>query len=230
MSRYLMIVAILMLAAGPSLAIDYWGGPPPDRWSRGDPGATWQCWDFETINTLLDPAPDTYANEYGQPWYGYSGACSWDDDWVCPETLDPDGVVGGFGANYSIGGSLEITLHIPNAVNLAGMKHIYIQITSTAPPVHVRAIGQGPSGDPVDSDWETGRPPVVWQGLAPHGGDYEWRTYSFGRTLAPSTDGEDITAAFGPGTVVDQIVVDTLCTGIVAGETSAWGDMKALFR
>jgi len=229
MRRYLSTAVVLLLIAGPSLAIDYWGGPPVTWWSRGDPGATWQRWDYETADTMFDPAPDAYANDYGLPGYAYSGACSWDDDWVCPTTLAPDGDLGGFGALNNVGGSLQITLHIPNAVNLTGMKHIYVQITCTAPPTQVRAGGHGPDGDPVDSEWDTGRPPVVWEGPAPHGGDFAWRTYSFGLTLEPSTAGEDIIATFGPGTVVDQIVVDTLCTGIVADEASTWSGIKAMF-
>jgi hypothetical protein len=55
-------------------------------------------------------------------------------------------------------------------------------------------------------------------------------TFNFGFVIRPNPQEETITINVPFCTVIDQIVVDTICTGTVANEGSTLDQVKALFR
>ena len=224
----LMTVVMLMIGlAGSALAIDYWGGPPEGTWNRFAPGSTIQIWDF--IDSQY-PWPEYYDNPFGQsiaefdPFDGWE----WGDGWEAPPELDPDGSVSGWHCFDPAGGS--ITLTIPNSDDPNGIKSIFLQVTSSKVPsdVTVSGTGSNPAGY-GSGTWSTGRPHIQHPAPAPYGGS--WYTYNYGRYIIPNPQSETITLTFPFCSVVDQIVVDTICsTDPVVNEESSWGRVKALFR
>jgi hypothetical protein len=227
--RKTLLMLVFMLAlflSGSALAIDYWGNPPDGTWLRGAPGTTFQHWDF------IDPGwpgPDIWDNPYGDPFFDLDPPTGWDwGEWECPPELNPNGFVTGWHCSDQGGGS--ITLTIPNSDDPEGAKWMFIQMTSSKAPSDVTVSGSGsnPSGY-TSGTWSTGRPHIQWPGAAPFGG--QWYTYNFGRWIQPNPQSETITIEVPYCTVVDQIVVDTICTrDPVADEDSSWSRVKALFR
>jgi hypothetical protein len=225
MSRKL-LPALLILAlawAMPALAIDYWNGPP--GWSRSDPAATFQHWTF----TVDDPAvpPIEVNNPYGQPQIAIPlSSFEW-GEWECPPDMHESGTVTGWHCTDGLGGLIEIS--IPNTEALDGEKLIYLQITSSKfINVSVSGFGGSPGGYTSES-WPTGRPHIQWAGPAPFDG--EWYTYSIGRKVTPNPQAEVIKLEVPYCTVIDQIVVDTICTGSpVSEDQRTWSGIKGLFR
>jgi hypothetical protein len=223
----LMTVALaLVCMTGTVLAVDYWGGPPDGTWDRGEPGTTFEHWDFS------DPAwflPEMWDNPYGEPWADFDPPTGWEwGVWEAPQELDPTGFVDGWHCSDPAGGS--ITLVIPNSDDPNGFKYIFLQVTSSKAPTDVTVSGSGSNpGGYGSGSWQTGRPQIQWPGNAPFGG--VWYTYNYGRYIIPNPQSETITLTFPFCSVVDQIVVDTICTtDPVATEESSWSRVKVLFR
>ena len=214
----------LVTLAGTALAIDYWGGPPPDKWTRGEPGTTMQHWMFTTDE--MGP-PEVYDNPFGVPWVTIeTGNFEW-GEWPCPTQMDPRGFIEGIHCNSPEGGSL--VLHIPNSPDFNIEKTIFLQITSSKAPQNVGVIGMGQMPPYSSGYWVTGRPAIQWPDPAPFGGS--WYTYNYGRWISPNPQQEDIVIDVTYCTVIDQIVVDTLCSpGVVSDEETSWSGVKALFR
>jgi len=225
--KLLMIVAMLVVClVGTALAVDVWNGPPDGTWNRGDAGSTIQHWDFN------DPAwlfPEILDNPYGEPFVEFDPPTGWEwGEWEAPEELDPNGLVTGWHCSDPAGGS--ITLVIPNSDDPNGIKSIFLQVTSSKVPSDVTVSGSGgnPSGY-TSGSWSTGLPHIQWPPPAPPGG--LWYTYNYGRYIIPNPEYETITLTFPYCSVVDQIVVDTICsTDPVTNEESSWGRVKTLFR
>ncbi len=221
-----MTVLLMVCLTGTVLAIDYWGGPPPDTWDRGAAGTTFQHWNFS------DPAffePEIFDNPNGVPFAEFDPPLGWDyGEWECPPEMDPDGFVTGWHCNVAGGGT--ITLTIPNTDDPEGGKWIFMQVTSTKVPSDVSVSGQGSNpGGYTSGSWSTGLPHIQWPGAAPFGGS--WYTYNYGRFIEPNPESETITLTFPYCSVVDQIVIDTICTqDPVADEDNSWSRVKALFR
>ena len=227
-NNVLMTVVILATGlAGAAWAIDFWGGPPEGTWNRFDPGSTVQHWDF---NDPMVPVPEFFENPYGIPFADFDLPTGWEwgDGWEAPPELDPAGSVTGWHCNDPAGGS--ITLTIPNSDDPNGIKSIFLQVTSSKSPSDVTVSGTG--SDPAgygSGSWATGRPQIQHPGPAPFNG--QWYTYNYGRYIIPNPQSETITLTFPYCSVVDQIVVDTVCsTDPVGNEDSSWGRVKALFR
>ena len=65
--RTISILSLLLILtiAGLAEARDVWNGPPDGTWRRGDPGSTYEHWDF---NTPDNPSvPEDFNNPYGVP-------------------------------------------------------------------------------------------------------------------------------------------------------------------
>ncbi len=226
MKKLLMIVMALLLLAlvATSLANDYWGGPPPENWTRFDPNSTWQHWTFSNPGGLI---PDEWYNLYGTPVLEFVGNWIYEEH-ECDPSLDPAGFVGGFHCESPEGG--QIILTIPNDPQQRLYKSLFIQITSSEAPtnIHVETTGEIVI-TPHTGSWSTGRPHVSYPGPAPYGG--VWYTYNYGRYIIMNPEGETVTIDVPYCTVVEQIVVDTICSDDpVAEESNSWGDVKALFR
>ena len=220
-------VLLMVCLTGTVLADDYWGGPPPDTWDRGGPGTTFQHWDFSNQEMF---EPEIWDNPNGTPWVEFDPPTGWVwGEWECPPDLDPNGFVTGWHCDNPDGGT--ITLTIPNTDDPEGTKWIFMQVTSSKFPAGgVSVSGQGGNpGGYTSGTWQTGLPHIQWPPPAPLGG--AWYTYNFGLFIEPNPESETITLSFPFCSVVDQIVVDTICTHIpVAVEDSSWSRVKALFR
>ena len=110
------------------------------------------------------------------------------------------------------------------------MKAIFLQITSSKAPSNVQVTGQGADGPYTSGTWQTGLPQIQWPGPAPYGG--AWYTYNYGFVIRPNPESETIVIDVPYCTVVDQIVVDTICTNddAVPVENSTWSDIKVLYK
>ena len=224
MRTLLKTIAILLTLAlaVPALAVDYWGGPPPGTWQRGLPSTTFQHWMFSATS---GPMPEVFDNPYGPPLVELTGFER--GEWECPPELDPDGFVDGVHCFDPAGGVIVLT--IPNTETVDGAKWIFMQITSSKAPSNVSTQGSGGApGGYTSSTWPTGLPHIQWPGPAPYGG--QWYTYNFGLKIEPNPQVETITIEVPYCTVIDQIVVDTLCTGTVGAEQRSWSGVKSLFR
>jgi hypothetical protein len=213
-----LLVLVLASAAG---AVDVWGGPPPDTWSRGQDGSTFQHWMFDTIDQLL---PEVWDNPYGDPLAELSEGPWTYGAWECPEDIDPSGMCQGYHIENPGGGS--VGLSIPNSPDPEGVKWIFVQVTSSKAPSSVTATT---SGGHTSGTWPTGLPQIQHPGPAPFGGS--WYTYNYGLYIQPNPADEFIVITVPYCTVIDQIVVDTICTKepipIVDG---TWGRVKTLYR
>jgi len=223
----LMIMVLSMVClTGTALAKDYWNGPPAGTWNRGDPGSTLQHWDFSDPGIMI---PEILDNPWGEPIAEFFPPMpGWEyGEWECPEEMDPTGRVTGWHCTNPDGGT--ITLTIPNTDDPTGIKSIFIQVTSTKGyDVSVSGSGGNPGGYGTGT-WTTGKPLIQWNGPAPFNG--VWYTYNNGLFIKPNPQSETITLTFPFCSVVDQIVVDTICShDPVAAEENSWSRVKVLFR
>jgi hypothetical protein len=213
----------LLLSATPASAEDVWGGPPDGWWDRGDSGSTYQLWDFETSMTPAYPTEQDNSCGEGYADFDLTGWV-WAPDWECPEDLDPSGTLDGWHCTSEPTGFVIIT--IPNTLDPDGIKWIFMQITSSKAPSSVTPV---PPAGGTSGTWPTGLPQIQHPGPAPFGGS--WYTYNYGFWIIPNPESETIIIEVPYCTVIDQIVIDTICTHIFsASESTAWGAIKALLR
>ncbi len=171
--------------------------PPP--WDRLDPAATMQAWSF---STAADPAaPDIWNNPFGTPSADIT-VSSMGSGWWDSEPL----VYGSKYGWWDIGEG-EIELYIPNSpyVDPGSYKLIQVQVTywldiNQAPIISVSPYAEQ-QGATETAEIEKG----------PVGGAWYldrsiWR-------LSPNPENETIflTGPTGTGSMIDQIVVDTIC-------------------
>jgi len=214
-------VILLALSSPAAFADDVWGGPPEGQWLRGDPGSTWQHWNFR------DPAvpdPCEGENEYGDPGFLVEEASTW--EWVSGlDPLDPPGEpIDGLQFNGPTGSTGTIIFHVPNRPELNEIKKIFVQVTSSKSPSGVTALGFDNAGGAYTSGvFNTGLPPLQ------HANG--WYTYNYGLTIEPNPEWEDVVINFPFETIVDQVVIDTICTPEPATLTMmAIGGAVALVR
>lgn len=222
--KKMLLIAMALLIALPAFAVDYWEGPPQGAWNRGEPGTTFEHWTFDEPMPAGPPAE--FFNPYGLPMFELMGDFEY-GEWECPVELDPRGFVNGWHCINPEGGIIELI--IPNTEFIDGEKTIFMQITSSKGPTSVTPTGHGPNPGGYTTDiWPTGLPQIQWPGPAPFGGI--WYTYNYGLVIRPNPQMETITIEVPYCTVIDQIVVDTICTGTVAAEQQTMDGIKALYR
>ena len=222
---FTLFALVALFCAGTAGAMDVWGGPPEGTWQRGEPGSTFELFDFDLPE--YGP-PEVFDNPFGVPtWDIFCGTFEW-GEWEAPIELGPNGFVTGWHCTDPAGGA--IVLHIPNQPDPNQLKAIFIQMTSTKFPSCVQVIGGGAMGPYGSGSWTTGKPHIQHDGPAPFGG--LWYTYNFGRYVMPNPEYEDIIIDVPYCTVIDQVVIDTICTPDpeVTSEPSTWGEVKALFQ
>jgi len=169
---------------------------PPRNWQRGDPGTTYQQWEFYTDASQNVP-PDSVDNLYGDPYatvYYLGTVPPWANQWHYNEEEDL-----GRGVWYPD----FIELYIPNTPDPNELKIIWLQIT-----FHVGELG---SDDPVLTTYPsmTSQPELIsMQSLD----DYWWHgTYEI--MIEPNPEAETIKIDAPECMIyIDEIVVDTLCT------------------
>ena len=100
-------------------------------WERGDPSATWQCWDFTPghVATITDPSGAVTgfaASPEGvlSPSPGEVGATitaeNWDQQTLITST-----------------GDITVNLELPNIPRLAGWKQVWVDIAASAAPTSI---------------------------------------------------------------------------------------------
>ena len=213
--KKLLTITLVLLMALPAIAVDYWGGPP--RGSLEPRRARLHLRALHLRSGLCPPAPaPVFDNVFGEPMYELMGGFEF-GEWPCPPELNPSGFVNGWHCIDETGGS--IVLIIPNTEFIDGDKKIFIQITSSKGPSDVSVSGMGESVDGYTVEiWPTGLPQIQWPDPAPYGG--VWYTYNYGFVIRPNPQMETITITVPYCTVIDQIVVDTICTGTVCPPSS----------
>jgi len=151
------------------------------------------------------PIPNQGQNEYGQPQFEFENPQVWRHVFGLPP-LDPTfGVpVSGWQCLLPTTEIGTIILHIPNRPDPNEEKLIFLQITSSKGPSGVTALGFGAAGGYASGTWPTGLPQVQ------HANG--WYTYNYGLSIRPNPEHEDIVIDVPGGTIIDQIVVDTICT------------------
>ncbi len=166
---------------------------PPTLWQRGEPGSTFQQWEFSSDN--LNPAPDFLDNPNGTPVLTIYPAHAWEEEW------------GGHSGVWPLSGALQT--EIPNNRIPNDYKLIQIQLTwSTEVPVPVSPvfiIESDPTGEVTILDAET----IILgpTGVPGAGPDWFHTTYLF--EIVPNPNIETITIS---GTImVDELVIDTIC-------------------
>jgi hypothetical protein len=220
----LLTALYIVLSVSSAAAVDYWGGPPADYWSRGVLNSTYQHWEFHTDNGMMySYEADEYDNPGSfVPYAQFFVSWEWGSDWECPSELDPTGTVDGW---HALSDSSHIVIAIPNTDDPLGVKWIFIQITSSHAPTNVCLC----DGNYESGTWPTGFPQIQWEGPAPYGG--AWYTYNYGLWMYPNPTSECIVIEVPTTTVIDQIVVDTICTTTLSQtEPLNWGEIKALLR
>ncbi len=166
---------------------------PPTLWQRGEPGSTYQQWEFSSDN--INPVPDFLDNPFGTPVLTVYPDDPWLEEW------------GGHSGVWSLSGAIQT--EIPNYQILNDYKLIQIQLTwSTEFPVPVAPvviIESDPVGEVTLLDEET---IILGPTGVPSAGD-NWYHTTFLYEIVPNPNIETITIS---GTImVDELVIDTIC-------------------
>ncbi len=207
----LVILSLSILLAGPILADDFF---PPD-W-RGDILTVQAGWEFDA-DFMSDPdnVPPDVFNTIGNGLFDFGDCVTHAHLDSLAWQVDPADSLNGWVIN------LDDVPHIAdfvleNWIDDYEFKHIWIQITwgGQAPPMVVQVIGPNPS-----------------QGTFMTGFDPDPNHHVEYWVLVPNPDCEAIDIMLPPGTWLDEVVIDTICTqDEVDNESSSWGEVKALFR
>jgi len=179
-------VMILFLMFGVAWGEDV--NPPP--WSRSDPGATYQQWEFGTDDNPV--GPDVVDNLAGEPLVSITGG-------FIDNTFHYDEYAGHFGV---WGFEDEMIATIPNFGNKNPLKEIQVQITFWADGIaNLSAL---PAGD-------DGKYAVMDQGATTDLGG-GWYQATFTASIQPNPISEEISISPAECTLyVDELVVDTIC-------------------
>jgi len=168
-----------------------WGedvNPPP--WSRTDPGATYQQWEFGTDDNPV--GPDVWTNAAGDPLVSITGGFAENTVWY--ENYQGASGVWGF--------EIEMIATIPNFDNLNPLKEIQVQMTFFADGVANLFVL--PEGD-------EGKYAVMDQGATTDLGG-GWFQATFSTAIEPNPTFEEIWIRPAECTLyVDELVVDTIC-------------------
>ncbi len=120
------MLTFVVVAVGSAWADDLY----PPAW-RGQPGSTFQQWEFSTPNPT--PLPDLMLNPYGTPsLHAYPGTSqNWVDQW------------GGRQGMWPLSGTIEVT--IPNSTVANPYKDIRVQadLGQTGGEQHAGGLGDG---------------------------------------------------------------------------------------
>jgi hypothetical protein len=178
MKKILFVLVACALSAAPALAVPSLGG-----WERGDPGTTYQKWDFSTQTALIPETEETDQNPYGTPEATIVQSLGYLDEY-----MGRDGVW--------TGKPLVIDLYIPNQPVPNTYKEIWLKIgyRGLLPVIAVAPY-------PVSLTVTTIVDPTTF-----------WRTSIYGWRIYPNPIEERITiTATGSGGYVDYVAVDTIC-------------------
>lgn len=211
----LLAVVLLLATATGSVAHDFWDNWAGKPWQRGEPGTTYQLWEF---SESPGPQPIIVHNPYGVPQLTvqigqYPDVVDGPDGQPIPTWHLGEIVVGADGTIQEIPGTFDV--FIPNNPEPNALKLIYVQITSD------KGTSQPPNVFPVPSSISSPGP------IIKHG-PTSWYTYNWLIEIRPNPPYERVQFVFPYSTNISQIVVDTICTVPEPSSLAALG-MSALF-
>jgi hypothetical protein len=164
---------------------------PPLRWDRGDPGSTWQEWEFLSDTTYA--VPDAYVNPYGDPF-----ALIADHAWIPVDVSGRQGI-------FSLSGLMAF--YVPNGWPNPEPKLVHVQVTwrVTDPPYNPPADQPAPLTYLADQNGV--RYDMTQDGELDLGNG--WKLTVFDGEIPFNPPWEIIGLA---GDIdVDQVVIDTFC-------------------
>lgn len=198
-NRY--VVAFILLTASAASADDL--SPPP--WARFQFQSTVQEWEFQqpgiTPPDGTTPPLNPYFNPGGVPLATPGPTLVWQPSIPLPPYPDFSG------AYVAQGGPGDyIDFDIPNWIDLEPVKHIRIQVAGLWFPAGLptsQFIGATDNlGGPVTAQF-------VGDGFSPGAISFEFHRY-FDWDLFPNPDSETFRLNFAAGTIIDQVVIDTI--------------------
>lgn len=208
------LAAVAMLCT--AVSANDWAPPDPitDGWMRGDPGSTYQQWDFTllfegTPGEVIPPGQPIGPSDSDNP-YGESHGPPFDMpfvEWPAEgEVVTVEGPGGDDVEVLHIGGPEGtyqlLRIWIPNDPSPNPLKKLKWQMTSTKSPT--------PQGDPPMTD-----PPgasIPGASSSQQIGLTGWYDYTGTIQILPNPDGEWLIFELAQCTHIDQIVVDTICS------------------
>lgn len=166
---------------------------PPTLWQRGEPGSTYQQWEF--LSADLTPVPDFLDNPYGTPSLTVYPDGPWLEDW------------GGHYGVWSLSGAIET--EIPNNPVQNDYKLVQIQLTWSSelevPVAPVIIIASDPAGELTLIDETT----ISLGPTGVPGASTDWYHSTYLYDIVPNPNFETITIS--GSIVVDELVIDTIC-------------------
>lgn len=192
MKKNMFIVAALLAIAliAPRAEAIPWYDPP---WDATYPTATYQQWEFSMPD---NPAlPEIDGNQYGTASMDIMGSTDWRPDWDGP-LGDP---VPGWHIDDPNGGGVWI--HVLNDPDPNLWKLILVQVTSTKAPSNISTSPAGSVSFPFPQIQHTNA----------SGQFTGWYTYPFLVKIPDNPPEEWIHIDFPYSTIIDEIVVDTIC-------------------
>lgn len=188
-----LVIIMVLLLSGMFSVVHADDINPPTLWQRGEPGSTFQQWEFSSDD--LTPIPDVLDNPFGTPVLTVYPAHAWEEEW------------GGHLGVWPLSGAMQT--EIPNNQIQNDYKLLQIQLTwSTEFPVSVAPvviIESDPTGELTLLDEVTVS--LGLTGVPGAGSDWYHSTYLF--KIIPNPNVETITIS---GTImVDELVIDTIC-------------------
>jgi hypothetical protein len=194
-SLLLFVAASFVLgAAQGAFAHDFWDNWPGKPWHRGDPGTTYQAWQFD-----VGLGPLYVNNPFGSPLITFYDA-QYPDIVPGPDGTQIQTLHMGYIDYAGLPQPGSLVLFIPNGPVPNPVKWVYVQITSDAYTLN----NQAPIVYPFPSSI-TSPGPVVQH---PYG---TWYTYNWLIEIKPNPIFERLTFTFPYSTNISQVVVDTIC-------------------
>lgn len=200
MKRVLLTMSLVVLAGMVPIAsaMDI---NPPTLWQRGEPGSTYQRWEFDTDDTT--PMPDDYFNPYGDPDLTVIPIGPWENTW------------GGLPGVWPLSGL--ITVDIPNNPVENEFKWVQIQLTWAGEVNHANATpcisvtAKDAAGQPIASEFITllNTTDTLLEKTNVAGAGEYWHHTTCLFQITPNPFEETI--IIGSAIMADELVIDTIC-------------------
>ena len=134
MRKLLLLTILVCLLATPVLAVPSLSVPAEVSWTPGDPGTTWQVWDFDNVVNVGSIAPDYWYNP--------------------PAATLPDPFAAVIADSYANGAfssesAIYVSLKVPNYDRPNPYKELWVTVTSNTAPTSI-IIGAADGIDPDD--------------------------------------------------------------------------------
>ncbi len=236
-SRSFLLAIMILITASTTFAVDQWHGPSRGDWKRGDPGSTWQKWEFETSPSDDHIPPDAMNNPYvgGTPGpfviipEDIESGNYWSFEEVpCPDPLATPPCHGLRASSWGVKKTMQFV--IPNSPDHKPAKWIFIQITesSSSPTQYKFFVPDHAANDSLAE-------PTFKYGDVAETNTTNPNFLVWGHMFALDQNpfAETIEILFPDDAIVEEVVIDTICwdpSHPVDTEPESWSTIKSLFR